>query len=140
MTDRGFRLTVLTEEKAVIEETVQSIVAPGTEGYLGVLRNHAALITELQAGKLSVTGLDRDTPETYAVSGGFLEVSHNNATLLADSLEPVVEIDVSRAEKAAERARKRLHERGPNVDAARAEAALERALNRMRLARRHIPA
>ena len=123
----------------MIEETVRSIVAPGTEGYLGVLRNHAALITELQAGRLSVTGLDRDTPEIYAVSGGFLEVSRNNATLLADSLEPVAEIDVSRAGKAADRARKRLQERGPNVDVARAEAALQRALNRMRLARQHIP-
>jgi len=134
MAEQGFRLTVLTEEKAVLDETVVSMIAPGTEGYLGVLRNHAALVTGLAPGKLTVTRPSRD-PEAYAVSGGFLEIRHNVATLLADALEPVMEIDVARAEASAARARERLQARGPDVDVARAEASLKRALNRMRWAR-----
>jgi F-type H+-transporting ATPase subunit epsilon len=135
MVDKGFRLNVLTEEKAVLDEVVHSIIAPGTEGYLGVLRNHAPLVTELQPGKLTVTRLDRQSQD-YAVSGGFLEVRSNTATLLADALEPAHGIDLERAEAAARRARERLERPGPGVDVARAEAALRRALNRLRLGRR----
>lgn len=135
MSDKGFRLTVLTEEKAVIDETVESIIAPGTEGYLGVMRNHAALVTGLMPGKLSVTRPDGKTAD-YAVAGGFLEVNRNTATLLADALELVVEIDPDRARQAADRARQRLAQRESELDVTRAEAALKRALNRIRLARK----
>ena len=136
MADKGFRLTVLTEEKAVIDETVNSIEVPGTEGYLGVLRSHAALVSALQPGTLTVTPLDRE-PEIYAVSGGFIEIDRNTVTLLADSLERPEEIDTSRAERAAERAREHLEKRESGLDPLRAEAALKRALNRMKLARAH---
>lgn len=134
MADRGFRLTVLTEEKAVIDETIQSLEAPGSEGYLGVLRNHAPLVTTLQPGRLTVTPLDQD-PRDYVVSGGFLEINHNTATVLADALERPEDIDLARAQAAADRARERLDRKEPGLDVARAEAALKRALNRIRLAR-----
>ena len=136
MSDSGFRLTVLTEEKAVIDETVNSIEVPGTEGYFGVLRNHAALVSALQPGTFTVTALDRD-PEIYAISGGFIEINHNTATLLADSMERPEEIDASRAEGAAARARERLEKKDPGLDTTRADAALKRALNRVKLARTH---
>ena len=132
MADNGFRLTVLTEERAVIDETIRSLIAPGTEGYLGVWRNHAPLVTGLMPGRLPV--IRDDAPQDYALAGGFLEIRANVATLLADALEPVAEIDVPRAEAAASRARQRLQSRGSDVDVERAEAALKRALNRPRLA------
>jgi F-type H+-transporting ATPase subunit epsilon len=133
MADRGFRLTVLTGERAVIDETVESLNAPGSEGYLGVLRDHAPLVTGLLPGKLTVVrpGGGR---EEYAISGGFLEVRHNVVTVLADALESPHRIDIERAEQAATRARRRLSERESGLDTARAEAALRRALNRIRLA------
>lgn len=136
MADKGFRLTVLTEEKAVIDETVNSIEVPGTEGYLGVLRDHASLVTALRPGTLTVTPPDRE-PEIYAVSGGFIEINRNTVTLLADSLERPAEIDASRAEGAAQRARERLEKKESGLDTPRAEAALKRAHNRMKLARAH---
>lgn len=129
-----FKLSVVTPERVVFEQDARSIIAPGSEGYLGVLTDHAPLITALIPGKLSVTDAQSKTLE-YAVSGGFLEVSGNVATILADAIEAADKIDVERARRAEERARERLaHRTDPKIDVARAEAALARALNRIRLA------
>ena len=132
MAEKGFRLTVLTQEKTTVDKTVGSIIAPGTEGYLGILRDHAPLVTQLMPGKLTVKDLDGNET-VYAVSGGFLEVSHNTVTLLADSLELGVEIDLERAEAAVQRARERLARKQTGIDFDRAEIALKRALNRQRV-------
>jgi F-type H+-transporting ATPase subunit epsilon len=132
--DTGFRLTVLTEEKAFRDGPVLSLIAPGSEGYLGVLRDHAPLVTALKPGKLTVREVSGEEV-VYAVSGGYLEVNRNQATLLADAVEKAADIDVSRAEQAAARARERLASAADDVDTARAEAALARALNRLRVAR-----
>jgi F-type H+-transporting ATPase subunit epsilon len=91
------------------------------------------LITALIPGKLSVT--DPSNHETYyALSGGFLEVSHNLVTILADAIEPIEKIDINRAKEAEKRARERLARRtASDIDIVRAETALARALNRIRL-------
>jgi F-type H+-transporting ATPase subunit epsilon len=130
-----FKLSVVTPEKTVFEREANSIVAPGGEGYLGILTNHAPLITALIPGKLTVT--DTSGQDThYALSGGFLEVSHNLVTILADAIESIEEIDIKRAQDAESRARERLsHRSNPDIDVVRAEAALARAQNRQKLAR-----
>jgi F-type H+-transporting ATPase subunit epsilon len=129
-----FKLSVVTPEKTIFEQDSSSVIAPGSEGYLGILSNHAPLITALIPGKLTVT--DTANQESYyALSGGFLEVSHNIVTILADAMEPIDKIDLPRAQEAEKRARERLSYRSsPDIDVARAEAALARALNRIRLA------
>jgi F-type H+-transporting ATPase subunit epsilon len=129
-----FKLSVVTPERPLIDQEALSIIAPGSEGYLGILTDHAPLITALIPGKLSVT--DMTNHETfYAISGGFLEVSHNIVTILADSIEPIKDIDINRAHEAEKRARERLAKRADaDIDVARAAAALARALNRKRLA------
>ena len=132
MADKGFQLNVLTEEKTVFDETVLSLIAPGSEGDLGLLRDHAPLVTELRPGRLTVTDLDNESTE-FAMSGGFLEVNKNVATILADALESIEDIDLQRARSAVERAKKRLENPGSDVDIARAETALKRALNRIKL-------
>jgi F-type H+-transporting ATPase subunit epsilon len=129
-----FKLSVVTPEKVVLDQDVRALIAPGSEGYLGVLTDHAPLITALIPGKLTITEADNRQID-YALSGGFLEVSNNIATILADAIEPPEKIDVERAKKSEQRARERLvHRSDPNIDVARAEAALARALNRQRLA------
>lgn len=131
-----FKLSVVTPEKVVFEQDVRSIIAPGSEGYLGVLTDHAPLITALMAGELTVADVNGKRNE-YAVSGGFLEVSGNIATVLADAIETPEDIDLERARQAEARARERLARRShSDIDEARAEAALARALNRQRLARK----
>lgn len=83
-----FHLSVLTPEKSVFEGEVEYVEVPGTEGYLGVLAHHAPLVTALAAGTLTVRKAD-GAMEKVGVSGGFFEVSNNQATVLADAVETV---------------------------------------------------
>lgn len=131
-----FKLTVVTPEKTVLERDARSIVAPGSEGYLGVLSNHAPLITALRPGILSVKD-EKGEESFYSLSGGFLEVSANVATILADSIESADNIDVERAEESLKRARERLlHRADLQLDTERVQASIERARNRLNLARK----
>ena len=82
-----FKLSILTPEKTVFEGNVSYVEAPGTEGYLGVLAHHAALVTALAKGTLTVR--DAGGAESrWQVAGGFFEVSNNTATVLADAVGP----------------------------------------------------
>lgn len=81
---KQFRLQVFTQEKKVVDELVTSLQAPGVDGYFGVLADHAPLISALGTGDLTITGADGT--RTLNLTGGFLEVVNNTATILADSL------------------------------------------------------
>lgn len=132
-----FRLSVITQARTLLTDEVTSVTAPGSEGYLGIWANHAPLVTMLVPGRLTIKDL-QGNEKVYSISGGFLEVSRNVVTLLADSVEAPTDIDKERAKAAAERARERLAKRGPgivDIDMTRAEAALQRALNRLKHAR-----
>ncbi len=84
MTEHTFLLRLVTPQKLLLEAEVSALQVPGSEGYLGVLAHHASLITALREGKLTVKDpAGRET--AYHVTGGFLEVSDNRATVLADS-------------------------------------------------------
>ena len=131
-----FRLSIVTPEKIVYEEDVNSIIAPGTVGYLGILSNHAPIITSLKPGKLTVK--DNTGKEiNFALSGGFLENSSNNCTILADSVEFAKNIDIERAKQSLERAKQRIQNAAGNIDVGRAQAAYERAKNRLTLAKKN---
>jgi len=126
----SFYLKMLTLERKVYEGDVISLIAPGVDGYFGILAHHARLVAALKPGKLSVK--DKQGEESiYAVSGGFLEVSANSVIVLADAIEQAVDIDLHRAEEAKERAVRRLGSGLPDIDTLRAQAALSRALNRI---------
>jgi F-type H+-transporting ATPase subunit epsilon len=111
---------------------VESLVVPGTAGYLGVLSNHAPLITSLQVGKIEIRDSNK-LERIAAISGGFLEVSNNTATILADSVEFAEDIELPRAESALQRARERLNMDAGDIDLPRARAALLRAKNRIKI-------
>jgi len=128
---RTFHVEIVTPDRALLSEEVVSIIAPGVEGYLGVLANHAPLVTELNVGVLRIRYPD-DTEENVAVSGGFMEVANNRVLVLADAAERPQDIDIQRAKEALIRARQRLQD--PTMDRERARAALERAINRLRVA------
>lgn len=127
-----FTLSIVTPEHILFEEEVESIVVPGAQGYLGVLAHHAPLITPIVPGRLTVQK-NSNTEIIMAISGGFLEVSHNKATVLADAVEYADEIDIERARQALERVRSRLRDRPEGLDFDRALAALKRAENRLKI-------
>ena len=87
MATANFNLEILTPEKTVYSGHAVSLVAPGESGYLGILANHAPLITKLKEGKVV---LKKETEETlifHSKGKGFLEVTKNKVLLLADAVE-----------------------------------------------------
>ncbi|MCK4656646.1 MAG: F0F1 ATP synthase subunit epsilon [candidate division Zixibacteria bacterium] len=133
-----FKLSVVSPERVLYEQEVQGIVVPGSEGYLGVLSNHAPLISSLAPGKITITESD-EKQRIAAVSGGFIEVSDNVATILAETVEFVEEIDLDRARTAYERAKERIGMKKSGIDMQRALAALRRAENRLKIAEGKAP-
>ncbi len=81
-----YHLDIVTPVGSVFSGEVQSVIAPGSEGYLGILAHHAALVTALIAGKLTIRDAAGKTTE-HMIGGGFLEVSNNCLTILAEGLE-----------------------------------------------------
>jgi F-type H+-transporting ATPase subunit epsilon len=125
-----FFFQVVSPAGTVLAADVQLVVLPGVEGELGILPNHTPIISELVCGVIRYS-VD-DEMKKMAVSGGFVEVTHNKATVLAETAELAENIDCTRAESAKARAEKRLQDKADNVDMVRAEAALRRAISRLR--------
>lgn len=132
MAARTMTLEVITPERVVFRDEVESLIIPGAEGLLGILPDHAPMVAALKIGIL--TYRKNGEKRRVAVAGGFFEVADNHAVVLSDAAERAEEIDVLRARAAAERARRRLADRNANWDFERARAALNRALNRLRAA------
>ncbi len=125
---------IITAERVVYKDDVNMVVAPGSEGQLGILPRHAALMTTLGTGELR---LKKGTEEvSIAVSGGYLEVLNNKVTILADSAEHAEEIDLARAEEARKRAQERVKTRSSDIDLERALTSVRRAEARIKVAQR----
>ena len=84
--EKLFQVNIITPEKAVYEGRVSSLIAPGELGYLGVLANHAPLITNLVPGKISFRDDSEKLTTIDSQGKGFLEVLNNNVTLLLDAI------------------------------------------------------
>lgn len=126
------RLDIVTPEKVVFSEEVEFVVAPGVEGELGILPEHAPLVSALKIGVLRV----QQNGKTFkvAIGGGFIEVKNSRVVVLADAAEREDQIDTERAEAAKQRAEQRLANRDADLDIARAELALQRSLARLKAA------
>jgi len=129
-------LEVITPEQRVYEDDVDMVIAPGSEGYLGILPHHAPLLTALGPGEFRVK--KGGVEETLAVFGGFMDVRGDRVVVLTDAAEPAEEIDAERARQARERAEETLAQAATlsAADEARARAALQRALVRIRVSER----
>jgi F-type H+-transporting ATPase subunit epsilon len=126
-------LQVVTPEGTVLKDVqTDAVIIPATEGSMGILHNHAPMVTTLKIGVLRYK--EGNAYKRLAVGGGFLELSSNRITVLSDTAEAGESIDVLRAQEARKRAEARLRDRAANVDRARAEAALQRAITRLKAA------
>ena len=129
-------LKVVTPVRLVLEEQVDELTAPGPLGQLGILPDHAALMTTLEIGQLSYR--KSGATAVVTVTGGYAEVLDNVVTVLANAAEFPHEIDTARAEEAQARA-ERILDAGDGVDEdglAAARSALQRAVVRLETAGR----
>ena len=132
MADKDSHLEIVTPDRALYVGEVVSLQAPGAAGSFGVLANHAPMIAALGNGELKLrepSGHER----MMALAGGFFEVSHNKAIVLADGGEWQEEIDLPRAEKAFARAQERLMGAAAGIDKDRARIAYEKARVRIKI-------
>jgi len=133
-----YTLDVVTPERIMLSEPVTQTVAPGTEGQLGILANHAPLMTELAPGEVMATLADGRTTAHIVISGGFMEVAPGGGrtTILADYAERADEIDVTRAETDLAAAQQMLTEAEAGSDQqAEALRTLAHAETRIRVSR-----
>jgi F-type H+-transporting ATPase subunit epsilon len=131
------RCEIVSQDRLVFEGDVDIVLLPGSEGEMGILPNHAPLLTTLKIGFLKVRQKNRE--QIFTVAGGVAEIQPDVVTVLADAAENVEEIDVARAEAARRRAEEFLSQGAPpDTDAYLAmEAALKRSNLRLEAARRY---
>ncbi|HET9083510.1 MAG TPA: F0F1 ATP synthase subunit epsilon [Candidatus Limnocylindrales bacterium] len=129
------QLEIVTPERQVFSDTVDSVQVPGSEGELGVLPHHAPLVSTLGVGELRFRkdGIE----ESFAIVGGFLQVRPDRVVVLAETADLASDIDLEKAQEArreAERALESGFHEGADLSAARAQ--LQQALLRIRVAER----
>jgi F-type H+-transporting ATPase subunit epsilon len=130
-------VVVVTAQQTVFEGEAEMVIAPGSEGQLGILPRHAPLLTTLALGEMRIRRGGQD--DSLFVAGGFLEVNDNVVTVLADDAERAEEIDIEHAEEARRRAETLLAQKGITADAeSSALGELERALGRIKVAELHL--
>jgi len=127
-------LEVITPEKVIVNEDVESVVATSSLGEFGVFLEHIPFLSGIIPGELRYTTGDKT--ESLAVTNGFAEVSNNKVSVLVDAAEKAHDIDLERAHRAIERAKERLaKDRGTeDIDFQRAEVSLKRAIARIKVA------
>ena len=125
-------LEIVTPDRLLVHEHVESVEIPGKAGYIGVLPGHAPLITELTIGEISYK--QKSTTEHLSVAWGFAEVLPEKVTILAQTAERAQDIDVKRAEEAKVRAEAILQKGAPDLDYQATLDAIKRAEVRLKVA------
>ena len=110
MAENKLKLSIVTPERLVLNEEVDQVNAPGVDGDLGILYDHAPLLTTMRAGRFSYELLGEKGRETInmIVSGGYLEVTDNRVIVLAETVEFLDEIDKERAKNSLVKAEEAL--------------------------------
>jgi F-type H+-transporting ATPase subunit epsilon len=109
-----------------------AVVAPGSEGELGILPNHAPLMTALEYGPLLIR--HGNTEETIYIGGGFMEVFHDQVTILADDADLASNLDAQAAEAARDRAESSLQQEGISQDQSeQLRIQLQRAMSQLKV-------
>jgi F-type H+-transporting ATPase subunit epsilon len=133
MNDKSFSLEIITPQRVIFNGEVTHVKAPGQNGYFGVLAHHEPFMTMLRPGSVMIEN-GKEKSE-FATAYGFCTIANDKMLMLVDSAEKPKDIDVSRAEKARNRAVERLKKKyDPDIDIPRAQRALARAMNRLDVA------
>ena len=127
-------LQIVTPDRLIVQEQVDEVEIPGSEGYFGVLPGHTPLLASLAVGELWY----RKGQEKFYLSlaFGFAEVLPDRVTILARLAERAEDIDVERAEEARRRAEQRLSQSASDFDYERARIALTKSMMRLQVSAR----
>ncbi len=124
---------IVSAEGEIFSGLVELLVAPAQQGEIGILPNHAPLLTSIEPGPIKITR-QGGAEEAMFVSGGFLEVQPDMITVLADTITRAEDIDMEAAEQAKEQAKKELLEgSADDTDYEMAAARLAEAMAQLRV-------
>lgn len=123
-------LKIITHEKVVFDEDVDSIQTKGVDGEFGILKGHVPIMSALDIGVTKVTQGEKS--KCFTTMGGVFQFKDEEGIILTNTAESGDEIDVARAKEALKRAHARLAEHDAEIDAKRAEAAVARAMARLK--------
>ena len=104
----SFDVSVVTQVKKILEQEAGYLRLRTSEGDIGILPNHAPFVAELSMGKMEIESPNKDKRDVYFLSGGFLEISDNQATIIADEIFPIEEINIETEENLLEKLKKEL--------------------------------
>lgn len=104
----SFDVSVVTQVKKILEQEAGYLRLRTSEGDIGILPNHAPFVAELSMGKMEIESPNKDRRDIYFLSGGFLEISDNQATVIADEVFPIEKIDVESEQALVENLKKEL--------------------------------
>ncbi len=128
-------VNIVTPDGKVYDHHANMVIVKTTSGEMGLMANHEPVVAPLEIGEVRVRRVDNPGHEdSIAVNGGFMEMSNNVVSVVADSAERARDINLSRAEAARQRAEKRIEEAKTTQDTdelQRAQVALQRAINRI---------
>ena len=104
----SFNVSVVTQVKKILEQEAGYLRLRTSEGDIGILPNHAPFVAELSMGKMEIESPNKDRRNIYFLSGGFLEISNNQVTIIADEILPIEEIDIENEQTQVEEMKKEL--------------------------------
>ena len=104
----SFNVSVVTQVKKILEQEAGYLRLRTSEGDIGILPNHAPFVAELSMGKMEIESPHKDRRNIYFLSGGFLEISNNQVTIIADEILPIEEIDIENEQTQVEELKKEL--------------------------------
>ena len=128
------RLQIVSADRSLVNELVDEVEIPGSDGYFGVLPGHTPLLALLGAGELWYR--QGDQKHYLVIAFGFAEVQPDAVTILAQIAEKADDIDIGRAESAKKRAEERLKSPTMDMDFERARIAMLKSLVRLQVATR----
>lgn len=128
-----FPVEIVAIDKVAYAGPCVSLVVPAIDGEFGIMAGHEPVVVAIEAGELRYTLEDDPDPIILAVGEGFVEVTEKTCHVMVDFAEKADEIDMIRAQAAADRARDRIKAKQDARTVAHAEAALARAIARLRV-------